>query len=110
MFKGTKLGPARGAYFDVSNNALEQTRIANLLEEIGIICNMNMIPYDENKPMNPSGLRIGTPGVTSRGMKEKEMEQIGTIIATLLNDPSQKSELAKQVATLSKKFRIPSHY
>ncbi|MEI6477697.1 MAG: serine hydroxymethyltransferase [bacterium] len=81
-----------------------------LLEEIGIICNMNMIPYDENKPMNPSGLRIGTPGVTSRGMKEKEMEQIGTIIATLLNDPSQKSELAKQVATLSKKFRIPSHY
>src|SRR3989338_5893493 len=49
---------------------------AEVLEEAGIVLNRNKVPFDPNPPFYPSGIRMGTPGLTSRGMKEKEMEQI----------------------------------
>jgi len=80
-----------------------------LLEQAGLVINMNSIPFDEQPPTNPSGLRLGTPAVTTRGMKEKEMEQLADCIATLLQDPTKVPVVADTVAQLAKKFRIPGY-
>ena len=63
---------------------------ANALEECGIYTNFNMIPFDTRKPFNPSGIRLGTPALTSRGMKKEEMKTIGTWIAHVLKDSNNK--------------------
>ncbi|NCN99345.1 serine hydroxymethyltransferase [Candidatus Pacearchaeota archaeon CG10_big_fil_rev_8_21_14_0_10_35_219] len=58
--------------------------VAVALEESGICCNANSVPYDESTPFKPSGLRLGTPVLTTRGMKEKEMEEIGKWMADVI--------------------------
>lgn len=95
---------------DLGTTSLLGGDAQKLLGEIGIVCNMNMIPFDTNKPMNPSGLRIGTPATTSRGMKEKEMEIVADIIAKALQEPKKAHDLKDEVAALSRRFRIPTHY
>lgn len=59
---------------------------AEALEKAGIVTNRNSIPFDQNPPFYPSGVRLGTPGVTSRGMGTKEMDLIGSFIVRVLND------------------------
>jgi glycine hydroxymethyltransferase len=66
------------------------------LEAAHITVNKNTIPFDQNKPFVASGLRIGTPAVTTRGMKEAEMREIGRLIATIIHDP-QSERVRKQV-------------
>ena len=66
------------------------------LEAAHITVNKNTIPFDQNKPFVASGLRIGTPAVTTRGMKEPEMREIGRLIAAIIHDP-QSEEVRKQV-------------
>lgn len=56
----------------------------DILESVGIYTNFNMIPYDTKSPFDPSGIRIGTPALTTRGMKESEMRVIGVLISSLL--------------------------
>jgi glycine hydroxymethyltransferase len=56
------------------------------LDEAGITANKNAIPYEPASPFNPSGIRLGTPAVTTRGMKESEMKVIGHCIAKIIND------------------------
>lgn len=70
-----------------------------LLGEAGITVNKNMVPGDPQSPQVTSGIRIGTPTVTSRGMGEKEMEQIGTVIHLLLSSPVEQGKLeqARQI-------------
>ncbi|MDP4040509.1 serine hydroxymethyltransferase [Mycoplasma mycoides] len=79
-----------------------------ILESIGIICNKNMIPFDTEKPFYTSGIRLGTPAMTTRGFKEEEFEQVGLIIVNALKDPSEENleKLAKQVTSLCEKFPI----
>lgn len=79
-----------------------------ILESIGIICNKNMIPFDTEKPFYTSGIRLGTPAMTTRGFKEEEFKQVGLIIVNALKDPSEENleKLAKQVASLCEKFPI----
>lgn len=90
-----------------SSGKLAQER----LETLGLICNMNMLPFDPRSATDPSGIRLGTPAVTSRGMKEKEMEELADIIATALTtSESNDTDLAERVSSLAKKFRIPAHY
>jgi len=60
--------------------------VALALEEAGICCNANSVPYDSAGPFKPSGLRLGTPVLTTRGMKEKEMEKVGKWIADVIKD------------------------
>ena len=80
---------------------------AILLEEAGIITNCNAIPNDPNPPMNPSGLRIGTPAVTTRGMGEVEMRLIAKWINGLLVEKINPGKIALEVKALCKKFPTP---
>ncbi len=66
---------------DLSNKKVSGADAEKALEKYGIILNKNLIPYDKNSPKITSGIRIGTPAVTTRGMKEKEMKKIAEVIA-----------------------------
>ena len=79
---------------------------ANALAECGIYTNFNMIPFDTRKPADPSGIRLGTPALTARGMKEPEMKTVGKLIADLLKNPTgeQKEKTKKAVIGLVKKI------
>ena len=79
----------------------------NLLHRVNITCNKNTIPGDTEKPAYASGIRIGTPAITTRGMKEKEIEQIAELIhlgLTVTGD-AKVQEVKEQVIKLSKKFK-----
>jgi glycine hydroxymethyltransferase len=79
------------------------------LDRAGITVNKNTIPYDTNSPMVASGIRIGTPALTTRGMREKEMEQIGRLIARALAGVENESALAevkKDVRRLCEQFPL----
>ena len=79
---------------------------ADILAECGIYANFNMIPFDTRKPADPSGIRLGTPALTARGMKENEMKTVGKLIADVLKNPTdaQKEKTKHDVTALTKKF------
>ncbi|MBN1325843.1 serine hydroxymethyltransferase [Candidatus Falkowbacteria bacterium] len=80
-----------------------------VLARVGIYTNKNLIPFDTRKALDPSGLRLGTPALTTRGMKEKEMKIIGNLIAEILKNPKDtkiQEKAKKLVAKLTKKFPI----
>jgi glycine hydroxymethyltransferase len=80
-----------------------------ILEHVGIIVNKNTIPYDERKPFDPSGIRLGTPAMTTLGMKETEMEQIGLCISKVLKNKDNKQiaeDVKKEVNALCKQFKF----
>ena len=82
------------------------------LDEIGITLNKNMIPDDPRSPMDPSGIRIGVPAVTTRGMKEKEIRQIAKWISEVIKNHNNKKvlqKIRKEVIALCKKFPIYPH-
>jgi glycine hydroxymethyltransferase len=81
----------------------------NALHDAGITVNKNAIPFDTNPPMKPSGIRIGSPALTTRGMKEGEMRQVGKFIAEALNNRSDKAILSKirgEVLELAEQFPL----
>jgi glycine hydroxymethyltransferase len=69
---------------DLRNSALDGQQGEDLLHEIGITVNRNAVPFDPRPPMNPSGLRIGTPALATRGFGEAEFTEVADIIATAL--------------------------
>jgi len=71
------------------------------LDEVGITTNKNTIPYDTESPFVTSGIRIGTPAVTSRGFKEEDMKEVGAIIAAVLKSPEDEAVKADAPATIS---------
>jgi glycine hydroxymethyltransferase len=95
---------------NVARAGLTGKDAAAALDAAGIICNKNTIPFDKNSPFVTSGIRIGTASVTTRGMKEPEMRQIGTWIADILGDLKNADLQAKvraEVATLTASFLVP---
>jgi glycine hydroxymethyltransferase len=81
----------------------------NALGQAGITVNKNAIPFDANPPLKPSGIRIGTPALTTRGMKEKEMVQVGSFIADALNhykDGTVLGRIRRQVRELADAFPL----
>ena len=91
---------------DLSNKNISGTEAQEALEKAGIVLNRNMIPFDKGTANNPSGIRMGTPAVTTRGMKEPEMCQIANWIDSALNGRGDnnklrtvKSEVVKFCAT-----------
>lgn len=83
--------------------------VSDILESVNITLNKNAIPFDERKPWDPSGVRIGSAAVTTRGMKEKDMFQISEYIYRALNDSSEDNleKIKDEVRDFSKKFNIP---
>lgn len=80
-----------------------------VLDEVGITVNKNAIPFDPTSPFVTSGIRIGTPAVTSRGMDEQAMAEIGRVIAMTLKQPKDEAVLAeasRRVAALTERFPI----
>ena len=81
------------------------------LDRCGITCNKNMIPYDERKPMDPSGIRLGTPALTTRGMGTDEMRAIAAWILRALRSPDDAGlveTIRREVAELAEQFPVPA--
>jgi glycine hydroxymethyltransferase len=95
---------------DLNNKGLVGKEAEKILEKIGVSVSRSTIPNDPNPPMNPSGVRIGTPAVTTRGMKENEMRQIAAFIMKVLRnikDDSVPAEVRRQVIALTASFPLP---
>src|SRR6266852_1796436 len=96
---------------DVFVKGMLGSEAENALGQAGITVNKNAIPFDTNPPLKPSGIRIGTPALTTRGMEEKEMQQIGLWIAEALNhrtDSAVLTRIRKQVLELCETFPLYS--
>jgi len=88
---------------DLRNKNISGKDAEIALEKAGITVNKNMVPYDDKSPMITSGIRIGTPAMTTRGMKEPEMEYIAELINKVITNPGNESELSN-VKTLVKEL------
>jgi glycine hydroxymethyltransferase len=94
---------------DVFAKGMLGSEAEHALGQAGITVNKNAIPFDSNPPLKPSGIRIGTPALTTRGMKEKEMQQVGLFIAEALRNHKDSQILAKvrrQVLELAEAFPL----
>lgn len=91
---------------DVAKAGLDGARASVVLEGAGIIVNKNTIPYDAGSPRTPSGIRIGTPAVTTRGMRPHDMKKIAMWIDGALRGEDD-GHVAREVATFAKKFPLP---
>ena len=95
---------------DLSKNNLTGAEISTLLRKIGIVVNKNGIPYDKHPPKITSGIRLGTPALTSRGMKEDQMNILGKLIVEIINsrnDEKKLTKLSNQVKELAQSYKLP---
>ncbi len=95
---------------DVMSRGVTGKDAEHLLDEIGITVNKNQIPFDQQPPNTSSGIRVGTPAVTSRGMGPAEMGEIGSLIADAIerhDDPAALAALAAPVAAICRRFPVP---
>ncbi|MEC8440371.1 MAG: serine hydroxymethyltransferase [Chloroflexota bacterium] len=95
---------------DLSGNNMTGAEIAILLRKNGIIANKNGIPYDNHPPKITSGIRIGTPALTSRGMKEDQMDVLGNLIVGIINNKNDNimlNKLSNDVKALASAFKLP---
>ena len=94
---------------DLTKTGVSGKEAEKALDEAGITVNKNTVPFDARTPFDPSGIRLGTPALTTRGLKEEEMEQIGRLIAkTVKNINSQtiRAEVKKSVRELTDKYPL----
>ncbi len=94
---------------DISSFGIESKRIQDELDKVGIYVNRNAIPFDKRPPYNPSGIRLGSPAVTTRGLKEKECREVVRLIVKLIkniNNQKIKAEIKKRVKEIMKRFPV----
>ena len=98
---------------DLRNKNVPGKKVAKALDRARIVCNHNTIPDDPAPPFNPSGLRIGTPAMTTRGMKEEQAVQIADFINKVVENIDNESvieEVSKEVLLLCADFPVPDHF
>ena len=93
---------------DLRNKNITGAQAQDLLEIAGISTNKNSVPYDPAGPFKPSGIRIGTPAITTRGMKEKEMKQIASWINEVISQKKSPEKIKEEIKKFCKKFPLPS--
>ena len=91
---------------DVRSKGLTGKKAEAMLDEIGITANKNTIPFDPESPFVTSGVRIGTPAVTTRGMKEEDMKEIAEIMNLALDERNDRGELKERVLKLCSRFPL----
>ena len=94
---------------DVKVKGFTGKAVQNYLDRVKITVNKNMIPFDQESAFNASGIRLGTPAVTTRGMKENEMAEIARCIDQTLKAPEDEKNLErvrKEVSALTKRFPL----
>jgi glycine hydroxymethyltransferase len=94
---------------DVTKVGVSGKQAENALDTVNIFTNKNMIPFDERSPFDPSGIRIGTPALTTRGFKEEDMKIIGECIAKVLkniDDKGIKEKVKETISELCKKYPL----
>ena len=92
---------------DISHYGMGGKVAETVLDEVGIFTNKNMIPFDTRSPFDPSGIRIGTPALTTRGLGTLEMKEIGELIVKTLQNHENEQKLASirdQVLAICSKF------
>lgn len=98
---------------DLRSKDVAGKKFAKALDRAGIVSNYNTIPNDPAPPFNPSGLRIGTPAVTTRGMKEEQMDQIADAFKTVVENIDNENVLEKvrkDMLLLCSNFPVPDHF
>lgn len=94
---------------DLRNKNISGKAAQETLDEVGITCNKNSVPFDDKSALVTSGIRIGTPALTTRGMKEADMELIAELISRIISNPKDdkvKKEVSEEVKNLTSKFRL----
>src|SRR4051794_16814419 len=93
---------------DLGPTGLDGKTAENRLDEVGITVNRNAIPFDERPPMNPSGLRIGTPALTTRGLTEDDLREIARVISIALSDrfDAEKDALSERTGALMEQYPL----
>lgn len=94
---------------DLTSNGITGKEAEDALNDVNIIMNKNTIPFDTKSPFIASGIRIGTPAVTTRGMKENEMRKIAEMISTVLSDIDKamiRQKVKKEVERICKQFPL----
>jgi glycine hydroxymethyltransferase len=93
---------------DLGPTGLDGKTAETRLEDVGITVNRNAIPFDERPPMNPSGLRIGTPALTTRGLVEDDMREIAKVICAALSDrfDAEKGALLERSRALMERYPL----
>jgi glycine hydroxymethyltransferase len=95
---------------DLRPLGLTGKKVQEAFDTVGITVNRNSIPFDEASKFNPSGIRLGSPSVTTRGMGEPEMRQIADMVATLLHnlgDEGVRGEIRARSRALCERFPLP---
>ena len=98
---------------DLRNKKVTGKKVAKALDRARIVCNYNTIPGDTAPPANPSGLRMGTPAITTRGIMEAQVEQIATYINKVVENIDNESvieNVAREVLLLCTQFPVPGHF
>jgi glycine hydroxymethyltransferase len=98
---------------DLRNKGVPGKKVAKALDRARIVCNYNTVPDDPAPPFNPSGLRMGTPAMTTRGMKEPQAEMVAGFIKKVVENIDNESvieEVGKEVLLLCSHFPVPDHF
>jgi len=98
---------------DLRNKKVPGKMLAKALDRARIVTNYNTIPEDPAPPANPSGIRIGTPAITTRGMKQEQAELIASFINRIvdnIDDDSVIEKVGKEVLLLCSQFPVPEHF
>ncbi len=95
---------------DLSSKGVTGKTAAKALDAAGLVVNYNAVPFDARKPFDPSGIRLGTSAVTSRGFREREMTQVGEWLNAVVSEPENTrliEEIARDVASFCRDFPAP---